>query len=403
MVGAQLTLVTVPAQLWSITRDSAMVGLCGLFALVPMLVFGLWGGAIADARDRRLVLLVTTIGIIATSFLFFLQAFLDLRNPWLILGIFAVQQSFFAVNSPARNAIMPSLVPDDELPAANALTMMLYTFGAIAGPLVGGALLPLLGYPWLYLLDTIFLFATLWAVFLLPPLQPSGGVRRAGLASVIGGLAYLRGRTVVWMSFVVDLVAMIFGMPRVLFPQQANLDFGGPLDGGMELAILFAAIPAGGLIGGIFSGWVSRVRHHGRAILVCIMIWGAGILAYGLCSLAANGRSVPWLGLGFVVLGIAGAADLASSSFRQSILLQAASDEVRGRLQGLMFIVVVGGPRVADLLHGVLAGRLGASGATVVGAVAVLALIPLCALLAPTFRGYTASVSGQAHSDSATS
>lgn len=388
MVGAQLTLVTVPAQLWAITQDPGLVGLSGLFALVPMLVFGLWGGALADARDRRSVLLVTTLGIIATSFLFFLQAFLGWHNPWVILSIFAAQQAFFAVNSPTRAALMPSLVDDEEVPAANALNMMLFTFGAIAGPLVGGALLPLMGYAPLYLLDTLFLLATLWAVFKLPPQEPSAPGAKANIGSILGGIAYLRGRTVLVLSFVVDLIAMVFGMPRILFPQIANESFGGPLEGGMQLAVLFTAIPAGGLLGGIFSGWVSRVRHQGLATLLCIAVWGLGVVGFGLSVLFADGSWAPWLAVGFLALAVAGAADLVSSAFRQAILIQAASDEVRGRLQGLFFIVVVGGPRLADVFHGGLATRVGAGWATTIGGLCVVAGIALCGLLAPSFRRY---------------
>lgn len=166
VIGAQLTVVAVPAQIYSITGSSGMVGLTGLFGLVPLVVFGLWGGALADHMDRRRLLEITTAGLIATTALFWLQAFLGLNNVWLLLGLFSLQQAFFAVNQRTRTAILPKLLPTDQLPAANALNMTVMSAGAIAGPLVGGALIPVFGYAWLYFIDTI----TLFAVWRLPPL-----------------------------------------------------------------------------------------------------------------------------------------------------------------------------------------------------------------------------------------
>ncbi|UMG94765.1 MFS transporter [Nocardioides sp. TF02-7] len=247
VVGAQLTVVAVPAQIYAETGSSAYVGLTGVFGLVPLVVFGLWGGALADVFDRRTLLVITTSGLIGTSALFWLQAALGGANVWLLLTLFAVQQAFFAVNQPTRSAVLPRLLPDHLLPAANSLNATVFQAGAIAGPLVGGILIPVLGYSWLYLVDTITLFATLGAVVRLPALPVEGAARGTpGLRSVIEGVAYLRGHPVLMMSFVVDIIAMVFGMPRALFPEIAHEGFGGPSEGGLEFALLFAGIPAGG-------------------------------------------------------------------------------------------------------------------------------------------------------------
>lgn len=254
VIGAQLTIVAVPAQIYAMTGSSAYVGLTGLFGLVPLVVFGLWGGALADAMDRRLLIVVTTVGLILTSAAFWAQAASGLANVWPLLGLFAIQQAFFAINQPARQAILPKLIPAQQIPAGNALNMTIAQVGGIAGPLVAGALIPFVGLAWLYLLDTVFLFATLYAVVKLPPLPVDTVSARPGLRSVVEGLAYLRGQPVLMMSFVVDIIAMLFGMPRALFPQIAHESFGGPAEGGLAFAILFAAIPAGAMIGGIFSG-----------------------------------------------------------------------------------------------------------------------------------------------------
>jgi MFS family permease len=245
VVGAQLTVVAVPAQIYEITGSSAYVGLTGLFGLVPLVVFGLYGGALADVMDRRTLLVMTTVGLILTSGAFWLQAVLGLGNVWLLLGLFAVQQAFFAVNQPTRSAILPKLVPTDQLPAANSLNMTVFQAGGIAGPLVGGALIPVLGYSWLYLVDTVTLLATLAAVVKLPSLRVESPGGPAGWRSVVDGFRYLRGHPILLTSFLVDIIAMVFGMPRALFPEIAHLDFGGPESGGLAFALLFAAIPAG--------------------------------------------------------------------------------------------------------------------------------------------------------------
>ncbi len=386
VIGAQLTVVAVPAQIFAITQSSAYVGLTGLFGLVPLVVFGLYGGALADHMNRRTLLILTTVGIIATSAAFFVQAALALNNVWVLLTIFALQQTFFAINQPARSSILPKLLPLDQLPAAQALSMTVMSFGAIAGPLVGGALIPVLGFSVLYLIDALCLFATLYAVVKLPSLPVDNPVGSPGLRSVLDGFAYLRGRTVLLMSFVVDLIAMIFGMARALFPQIAHETFGGPPEGGTAFALLYAAMPAGVLLGGVFSGWVARVRRTGRAVIWAILVWGAAMAVFGLAvGLAAPGFLVPMLLLALVAQVVGGAADMASSAFRNAILLGAAEDSVRGRLQGIFIVVVAGGPRIADVLHGFAADAVGPAWAAGGGGVLVILLLLIVTAAAPAF------------------
>ena len=291
VVGAQLTVVAVPSQIYEITGSSAYVGLTGLFGLVPLVVFGLYGGALADVMDRRTLLVMTTVGLILTSGAFWLQAVLGLGNVWLLLGLFAVQQAFFAVNQPTRSAILPKLVPTDQLPAANSLNMTVFQAGGIAGPLVGGALIPVLGYSWLYLVDTVTLVATLAAVVKLPSLRVESPGGPAGWRSVVEGFRYLRGHPILLTSFLVDIIAMVFGMPRALFPEIAHVDFGGPEGGGLAFALLFAAIPAGAVLGGIFSGWVSRVERQGLAVIVAIVLWGLAMVGFGIAAGLADGSA----------------------------------------------------------------------------------------------------------------
>src|SRR4051794_16440524 len=192
MVGAQLTVVAVPAQIYELTGSSAYVGLTGLFGLVPLVVFGLWGGAIADAVDRRTLLLFTGSGIALSSLALWVTAASGVGGVWLVLGLFAVQTAFLAVNQPARNSVIPRLLPADQLPAANTLNMTVYQTGAIAGPLLAGVLIPVIGLPMLYLIDAVALLATLWATWRLPSVPPETGGqrRRAGLREIGEGFRY---------------------------------------------------------------------------------------------------------------------------------------------------------------------------------------------------------------------
>ncbi|WP_168700003.1 MFS transporter [Gordonia paraffinivorans] len=392
VIGSQLTIVAVPAQIYEITGSSAYVGLTGVFGLVPLVVFGLWGGALADVFDRRTLLIVTSIGLIVSSALFWAQAAAGGDNVWIILSLFAIQQAFFAVNQPTRTAVLPRLLDAGELPAALSLNMTVMQAGAIAGPLVGGALIPVLGYSWLYFVDTLFLLPTLVAVVWLPSLRPESDAapKVAGVRSVVEGLRYLTGHKILMASFLVDLIAMIFGMPRALFPQMAHENFGGPEGGGIAFALLFTAISAGAVVGGVFSGWVSRVQRQGLAVIVCIIIWGVAITGTGVAVAFADGTAMPMLVIAVVLLMIGGAADMASAAFRQTILLAAANDEVRGRLQGVFIVVVAGGPRIADVAHGTAAASIGVAAATAYGGVAVVIATVVAALLIPAFVRYRA-------------
>jgi MFS family permease len=388
VVGAQLTVVAVPAQIYAQTGSSAYVGLTGVFGLVPLVVFGLWGGALADVVDRRTLLVITTIGMIATSSLFWLQAWSGGTNVWLLLSLFSVQQAFFAVNQPTRSAVLPRLLPLPLLPSANSLNMTVMQAGAIGGPLIAGALIPVFGYSWLYLIDTISLIPTLGAVLALPALPIEGTTGSLGLSAVLDGLKYLRGHPVLMMSFVVDIIAMVFGMTRALFPEIAHLDFGGPEGGGFVFALLFAGIPLGAVLGGVFSGWVSRVERHGLAVIASILVWGAAMLGFGLAVGLADRWRLPMLAVAVLMLVVGGAADMASAAFRVSMLQSAASDDVRGRLQGVFTVVVVGGPRIADVAHGAVAVSIGAAATAAGGGLLVIVGTMLAVVAFPAFIRY---------------
>lgn len=393
VIGANLTIFAVPVQLYSMTRSSAYVGLAGLFALVPLIVFGLLGGAWADATDRRTLLIVASCGLAASSVLLWLQAFLALNNVWVVLILLAIQQSFFAVNWPARGAAIPRLLPVDQLPAANSLMMTVQQFGAIAGPLLAGLSLRWIDLSTLYLIDAIACLAPIWATFRLTrmPVIDGAGTRdrsRWGFGAVLEGFRFLAGNQIVLMSFVVDIIAMVFGMPRALFPQMANESFGGPIEGGTTMALLAAAMSVGAVAGGVFSGWLPRVRRQGLAVVVCILLWGLAIIGFGVAAGLAGGRAGAMLWIALACLAIGGAVDMVSAAFRTTILQEIASDDMRGRLQGVFIVVVGGGPRLADTVHGAAAAAVGTTAAAAGGGVLVVVGVLLAVLAAPAFLRY---------------
>lgn len=389
-IGAQLTVVAVPVQIYAITGSSAYVGLTGLFGLVPLVIFGLYGGSIADGFDKRKVLVVSTLGMILTALAFWGLSVAGNTNVWWLLSVFALQQAFFAVNQPTRTAVFRSILPLEQLPAGSSLNMMLMQFGAIVGPLIAGALIPLIGFSWLYALDAALLIPTLGAVLALPSLPPSGQAQKAGFRSVVDGLSYLWTQPILLVAMLLDLIAMTFGMPRALYPEIAAESFGesGDGGGGMMLALLYSSMAAGAVLGGLLSGWVSRVVRQGLAVIVCIVAWGVAVIIAGGAVMLSPGAVTMWAWMVILMLVLGGAADMFSAALRTAILQQSAAEHVQGRIQGVYIVVVVGGPRLADVLHGWAAGPFGVGLATLLGGVLVVVGTLLCAVFVPSFTNY---------------
>jgi MFS family permease len=379
-VGSQLTAVAVPKQIYDITGSSAWVGAASLAGLLPLVVFALWGGAVADTMDRRKLLLVTNSGIAVTSVLFWLQAATGLGSVAVLMVLLAVQQAFWGLNAPARNASIARLVPEEQLPAASALGSTVMQTGQVVGPLLAGVLIPVIGLPELYLIDALALCLTLWAVYRLPSLPPlaSAVARRAGVREIVAGFRYIAAHKVLLLSFLADIIAMVLGMPRALFPQLASQTYAA-YDEGLALGLLFAAIPIGAVLGGLLSGTFSRVRRHGWMVIGAVVVWGAAVAGFGLTDSL-------WLAVAF--LAVAGIADMVSMVFRGAILLSAATDEMRGRMQGVFIVVVAGGPRLADVLHGTAGSAFGARTAVAGGGLLVVAVMLGLAFAVPALRRY---------------
>ncbi|MFE2212045.1 MFS transporter [Streptomyces canus] len=379
-VGSQLTAVAVPKQIYDITGSSAWVGAASMAGLLPLIVFALWGGAVADSMDRRKLLLITNTGIAVTSVLFWLQAVSGLDSVAALMVLLAVQQAFWGLNAPARNASIARLVPEAQLPAANALGSTVMQTGQVVGPLLAGVLIPVIGLPELYLIDALALCVTVWAVYRLPSLPPlaAAAVRRAGVREIAEGFRYISAHKVLLLSFLADIIAMVFGMPRALFPQLASETY-APYGEGFALGLLFAAIPVGAMVGGLVSGTFSRARRHGWMVIGAVVAWGVAITGFGLSGSL-------WLAV--VFLAAAGVADMVSMVFRGAILLSAATDEMRGRMQGVFTVVVAGGPRLADVLHGTAGSAFGARPAVAGGGILVVTVMLTLAFAVPALRRY---------------
>ena len=398
-VGTQLTLVAVSLEVFDLTGSSLYVGLLGLVAVVPLVVTGLYGGAVADHYDRRRVALGSASVLWLTSILIALHAWAHVQNVWVLYALVAVHSGASGINQPTRGAIIPALVGLKLLPAANALNMMTFSVAMMVSPVLAGVLVTQVGYAWTYSIDVVTFLAALWALWRLPALPPRreqagegpSPTRRVGLRSVVEGLRFLGGRPNVRMTFLADLVAMFTAFPRALLPAIGGVILGG---GTSTVGLLLGSMAAGAFLAGLFSGPVTRIHRHGLAVYWFIVVWGLSICAFGvvvhLASQSASGGSAApgHLVAAMALLALAGAADSFSGVFRNTILQAATPDHLRGRLQGVFVVVVAGGPRVGEILTGGVSTALGEPLTLIVGGVLCAVLVTVLVRVEPGFVRY---------------
>ena len=398
-VGTQLTLVAVSLEVFALTGSSFAVGLLGLAALVPLVVAGLYGGAIADRHDRRRVALtssavmwLTTVGIAA-------QAWAGLESVPVLYALVALHSGASGINQPTRGAIIPALVGLPLVPTANALNMMTFSVALMVGPVLGGVLVAAVGYAWTYSIDVVTFLAALYAVWRLPSLPPqraetaTASGTRWGLASVVEGLRFLGSRPNLRMTFLADIVAMTTAFPRALLPAIGAVVLGG---GEAAVGVLLAAMAAGAFLAGLFSAPFTRLHAQGWGVYVSILVWGGAVAAFGGVVWWAQSLpdGDPRLTLAFALaalcMAVGGAADSLSGVFRGSILQSATPDHLRGRLQGVFVVVVAGGPRLGELITGGASVGLGEGPTLLAGG--VLCMLGVSALMRwqPGFLRYDA-------------
>jgi MFS family permease len=367
-VGRQVTVVALPFELWQLTHSSLSIGLLALAQLVPILIFALGGGAVADAVDRRRLLLVTQLALAASSLCLALLALMP-SPP--IVALYVV--AFFAagigaVDQPARSSAIPRLVPGERLPAAIAVNSLSYSAVSVVGPAFAGVLIETTGIASAFAFDVVTFIAAIAVLLVIAPIPPHAGAARPSLRAVAEGLSFARARRIVFATFAIDLDAMVFGMPSSLFPQLALTVFNA---GAAGYGLLTAAPALGALVGATLTGWIGRVRRPGRGVVVAVAAWGVAIAAFGLLAV-----SFP---LALACLVIAGAADVISAVLRSSIVQLETPDPLRGRLMSIHTLVVTSGPRLGDAEAAGVAAVAGPQFSVVSGG--VLCLLGLLAVL----------------------
>jgi MFS family permease len=367
-VGRQITVVALPYQVFLLTGSSLAVGVIGLVQLLPLVVLSLAGGAIADQLDRRRVLLVTNSCLACCSTLLTLGAFLHWSSLAFLYLVAGLTAAFSAVDQPTRSATIPNLVPREHLASALALNFAAYQTTLIVGPAVGGVIIATVGLGPGYLLDVLSFGAAIAAVAAIAPQPPRGATREPVLRAIREGLGYVVHQRVLLGSFAADIVAMVFGMRRALYPVLATSVFkAGPVG----LGLLSAAPGVGAVAAALTSGWVGRTRQQGRVVVAVVGVWGLSVIWLGLAGSL-------WVAL--VALAVGGAADAFSAVSRSTIMQTITPDHLRGRISAVYSMVVVGGPSLGDIEAGSVASAFSPAASIVSGG--VLCLVGLAAVAA---------------------
>jgi MFS family permease len=376
MFGSMITYVAVPYQVYALTHSSFMVGMLGAAQLVPLLIFALWGGAYADAMDRRRLLIISEIIMTAGSLTLAING---LSAHASVILIFIVSASMSACNGfhrPALDAMTPRLVDREDLTAVSALNFFRFSISSIGGPALGGICITRLGYPATYMLDVASFVLSLISVAAIHRMPPSDQAARPGIQSIVDGLKYALGRPELIGTYAVDMVAMTFAMPMALFPSMA-VAWGGAAAAGW----LYSAMSFGSFFTTVFSGWTSKVMRHGAAVVVAAAAWAVAIVGLGFSSR---------LPVAVFCLAVAGAADSVSGVFRGTIWNETIPSDLRGRLAGVEMISYISGPLLGNSRAGLVAAMSSNTISIVSGGLTCFVAVLLCIPLLPAFWNYRA-------------
>ena len=368
--------MAIPFQLWEETHSTLFVGMLGIAALIPLLVVPIYGGAVADAVDRRRMLLLSDVALMLVTFGLLLNVLLGARI-WVLFVAEALGTAAYGFQRPARNALTPSLVADGQLLAAIAVEDVVFTLARVAGPAMAGVLIDGVSLAGAYAVDIGTFGASLIAIWLLPSAPAAPDADRPSLQSILEGFRLIGRRQALLGIFVVDTNAMIFGMPRSLFPAFAEKLGGGP----SLLGLMYSSLFAGALAASLVSGWMNEVRRQGLAVCIAAAVWGAAIGLVGLAHAA-------WLAL--LLLAVAGAADFVSAVLRSNILLSVTPDSMRGRLSGIELAQVAGAPELGNLEAGIVASLTSVRASIVSGGILTIIGTVIAAAALPAFVRYDA-------------
>ena len=341
--GRQLAIVAVPIQVYALTGSTLKVGLLGLAQLIPLLAVALIGGSLADAFDRRRLLVMAQIGLAATALGMLWNSLLDTPKLWPLFVLVALNAGISAVDHPARQSLLPGLVGRALLPSALAMNQTLSNTAKAAIPAIGGLLIATVGLSFTYSVQVGAFVIGALLMARTPNVATEGGGRKAGWSSIVEGLKFLKSMRLIQAAMLLDLNAMVFGMPSALFPAIGTDVLGGDE---FTVGLLFAAPGAGALVGALTSGWVPGIRRQGRSVVFSVIAWGLAMTAFGLT------RYFP---IALAMLAFAGWADVVSAILRQSIIQLSVPDQLRGRLSSIHVAASGGGPRLGDLEAGVVA------------------------------------------------
>ena len=384
LLGSQMRLVAVPWQIFQITGSTVAVGLVGLIEVVPLIAFSLIGGAFADVTDRKKVVGLSNVGLLLSAAALALITFAGEASLVWIYAITAVSSALSAIERPTRVAMMPSLVKEEHIPAVMALRQVAFQTTQMVGPAIGGLMIASFSLGWVYVIDAATFLAAQASLRWIPSLPPGDEGPKAGWAAIRDGLRHAFKTPLLRSIFFIDLIAMIFGMPRAVFPALADDVFH---IGASGLGFLYAAPAAGAFLAAMLGGWVVRIRRQGLAVIVAVAAWGGAITMAGLSLWSL------WVTL--VFLAAAGAADVYSAIFRGTMILQTTPDSLRGRVSAVNIMVVTGGPRIGDIEAGLAAGLIGAGPSVVVGGLACLAGTALVSWTIPALRRYRSTTSAK--------
>jgi MFS family permease len=375
-LGTMVTYVALPYQMYALTQSSLAVGLLGLFELVPLLLTAFVGGALADAVDRRRMVLATEVGLGLGSAALFVSALAGNTHPWILYMIAAVMSGLNGLQRPSIDALTPRLVDREEVPAAASLSAFRGSVGMIAGPALGGLLIASVGLPATYLFDLATYALSYVAIRLIRRVPPPESAEKPTLRSIAEGFRYAKSRQELIGTYVVDFVAMVFGMPLALFPALSQR-LGGP----RALGLLYAAPAMGALVASLTSRWTKSVHRHGLAVMLAATAWGLAIVVFGL---------VDGLAPAVFFLALAGGADAISGMFRMTLWNQTIPDTLRGRLAGIEMVSYMSGPLLGHVEAGAVAAAFGVRASVVSGGVLCIVGVLVCGALLPKFVKYDA-------------